>query len=200
MATRVSIIIPHLPGTREAFLQEALASIDRQDYPNIEVVLVNRLATEVENVQMGVEQSTGEIIHILHDDDWLPDNGVSLGVNGLQGFDLVHGNAHEVGGRDYIPRVKQPTLYELAKYNHIHNATLFYRRDLFDRVTPYEQDWLFLLRCLEQGAKIGYVNEFLKNYRLHPGSLTNSKVWVNEIRPGLEQIVQKRYKHILCAS
>lgn len=188
----VSMVIPHLPGTRVEYLKKALEGIEYQDYPNIEVVLVSEKASEIDNILTGIERSKGEIIHIHHDDDWLTYGAVRMAVEYMKDYDMIHGCAHEVGGRDYIPRIQIPTLEQLAKKNLVHNATLFYRRDVFDKV-KYEQDWLFLLRCIEKDLKIGFCPCFVKNYRLHPGSLTNSKKWQKVIRPSLNIEVYERY-------
>jgi hypothetical protein len=86
---------------------------------------------------------------------------------------------------------------QLAHKNTLHNATLYYRADLFERVGEYEQDWLFSLKCLEKGMRLGYCPHYLKNYRLHNGSLTNTDKWKNEIRPGLDTIIKERYGYLL---
>ena len=194
---KVSIIIPHLPGTRKEYLKEAIKGIDEQVYPNIELILVSKNQSEVNNIREGLKRAKGEIIHIHHDDDWFTPNSVQNAVDFLTPYDLIHGKAHEINGKDYTPPIKYPTLKELVSCNVIHNATIFYRRDLFDRVGEYEQDWLFSLKCLEKGMKIGYCPFFLKNYRLHPESLSNSTIWIESMRPHLVKIVKERYGPLL---
>lgn len=193
MGLKVSIVIPHLPGTREEFLKIALEHIDKQPYKNYEVILVSQNKSEIDNIKDGIAKAKGDIIHIHHDDDWFTPNALKLAVDHMLRYDFIHGNAHEIGGADYVPANKYPKLIDLIDHNHIHNATLFYRADVFDKV-EYEQDWLFLLRCLERGLKIGYCPYFLKNYRLHAGSLSNTEHWKNIIRPNLNKIVYERYK------
>lgn len=194
---KVSIIIPHLPGTRQEFLKQCLRSIEEQDYPNIELLLIEQHKSEVDNIKDGLKVAKGDIIHIMHDDDWFTADAVSYGVEYLHDYDFIHGNAHEIGGRDYVPTVRYPTLKDLANVNTIHNVTIFYRKELFEQVGEYEQDWLFSLKCLEKGMRLGYCPNFLKNYRLHPGSLSNSSIWREQMRPELVKIVRERYGDLI---
>jgi glycosyltransferase involved in cell wall biosynthesis len=188
----VTIIIPHLSGRRETFLQQAIESVDRQTYPNIEMLVVDSDKSEAENIKIGFEQSCGDIIHILHDDDWLPDDSVQLAVDFMKDFDFIHGEAMLSNGQLYVP--PEISIQSELKRTGIHNATVYYRRNMFD--IPYVWEVDFHIRNLARGMKLGYCPYVLANYRLHEGQLglnSERKKYKQELR---NQLIKDYGKNI----
>lgn len=192
---KVSIIIPRLPNRRNDFFKQAVENIENQSFTDFELIVIEKQQSEFDNVNEGLSRAKGEIIHIHHDDDWFTDDAIKNAVECIGDYDFIHGNAHEIGGGDYIPILKQPTLKDLISANTIHTATVFYKSELFKKVGTYEQDWLFHLRCLEKGMKIGYCQHFLKNYRIHDEMGALSENWCKNVRPQLDKIVKQRYEN-----
>jgi glycosyltransferase involved in cell wall biosynthesis len=192
---KVSIIIPRLPNRRNDYFKQTIENIESQSYRNFELIVIEKQQSEFQNVNEGLTKVTGDVVHIHHDDDWFTPDAVLNAVNSMRDYDFIHGCAHEIGGSDYIPIIKEPTLKDLISANTIHTATVFYRADLFKKVGTYEQDWLFHLKCLEKGMKIGFCPLFLKNYRIHDGMGALSNEWLNVVRPELDKIVKQRYEN-----
>jgi glycosyltransferase involved in cell wall biosynthesis len=164
----VSIIIPRLQGRRHEYLQQAVESVDRQTYPNIELLIVESDKSEAENIAIGLRKSCGDIIHILHDDDWLPENSVELAVIYMKHYDFIHGNAMQTNGQLYTPP-KNITIQSELKRTGLHNATMYYRKKCFD--IPYLWEVDFHVRNLAKGWKLGYCPNILAFYRLHKNQL-----------------------------
>ena len=178
----VSIIIPRLKGRRSDWLRQAIESVERQTYPDIELLIVESDKTEPENVVIGVNKSCGDIIKLLHDDDWLPDNSVELAVNSMAGYDFIHGQALLSTGQVYVPPTPTTIANELKRTS-IHNATVYYRREMFE--VPYLIDFDFHIRNLARGKKIGYCPNVLSFYRLHNdqnGGKPGRREWKQKIR------------------
>lgn len=176
---KVSIIIPYKED--RGFLKDALNSIDIQSYPShlIEVKHSKSPGNCSYNINRGIEQTTGDLVKILSEDDWLTPNSIEDSVRGVEsGADFIHGNAYIYRNGRNIPhfaRIKYPKKQDLLGFDFfIHGATTMFRRDLFDEIGLFDETLTtaeeldFYFRCLKAGKKIGYVNSFLAHYRIHP--------------------------------
>ena len=178
----VTIIIPRLAGRRDDYFKQAVQSVKDQTYQNIELIIAESDKSEAENIKDGLEQSKGDIIHILHDDDCLPVYSVELAAKHIKNYDFIHGKAWLSNGQIYTPPLTI-TIEDELKRTHLHNATMYYRRELFD--IPYIWEVDFHIRNLARGKKLGYCLFILANYRLHSGQLglnPERKKWKQEIR------------------
>lgn len=183
---KVSIIIPHVPGKRELFLIEAVASVESQTYKDIELIVESSEKSANENHTNGFLRSSGDIIHFLHDDDILTPDAVDVAVKAIEGFDFIHGNAYNfnhVRTVNYIPAIKNPTLQDMLKHNHLHFATIYYTRQAFHDSLPFDGDWPASMRLLYLNKRLGYVNHFMAYYRQHSGQMCQSKYWHNDRKP-----------------
>jgi glycosyltransferase involved in cell wall biosynthesis len=127
---RVSIITPSL--NQGAFIESMLRSVLSQDYPNLEILVIDSASTdntaEILNrylpwhadrlrfvsepdrgqahaLNKGVAQTTGEIIAWLNSDDTFEPGAISAAVEFLQrhtDVDLVYGDANFVGVDDRV--------------------------------------------------------------------------------------------------
>ena len=191
----VTIVIP-CNGKRPEMLKEAIASVERQTYKNIELIVENTQNGGYLNHVNGLKKANGTIFHFLHDDDWLTDNSVELAVKALKDCDFIHGKAHETDGRDYEPEIKFPTLGQLVKENMIHFATCYYKTEALKNVGIKDipaTDWIISLDLLLNGYKIGYCNEFLTHYRIHEGQNGQTELYKKVERPAIIQYVKENY-------
>lgn len=186
----VSIIIPRLPGRRTDWFEQAIDSVKRQSYKDIELIIEEANAEEHVNTNNGFKKSKGDIIHFLHDDDRLTDNAVELAVSYIKDCDFIHGSAYETSVDPvdddlaipetkslYVPQIKHPTLKELKKGNILHFATMYYRREAFGAIGEFETDYIHSLKLLKNGYRLGYSPEPLAIYRIHTGQVSQSKQW-----------------------
>ena len=174
---KVSIIIPY--NQDRGYLNEAIASVERQSYKNIELILSKSPGGVSFNINRGIEKATGRYIKYLCDDDRLTQCSIELSVQAMNGYDFIHGNAinfYPNGQVEYHrPMVRRPTLKQLLVHNHIHGGTLMYDRSVFERFGKFcealwtGEEYEFNLRLLDKGARIGYCNADLYEYRRHTG-------------------------------
>ena len=198
---KVTVIIPYRED--RGFLKQAIESVKKQTYPNIELIIAHGDKSVSENINDGIRRSTGVFIKYLCEDDTLTPNSIADSVAGMQGVDFIHGNAYNVHNNsksEQRPFRKIPTLKEMLFNNIIHGGTLMYRRDVFDRVGFFDEsldcaeEYDFNLKCLYNGLKVGYVNSFLYNYRRHDKQKSLGKgIDQRERRLKIEAIKQ-RYK------
>ena len=152
---KVSIIIPYQKD--RGYLQEAINSVHRQTYQDIELILSQSDRGVSYNLNRGIKKSTGDFIKYLCDDDMLTPNSITDSVNAMKGCDFIHGNAYNL----------------FPNGNKIHGGTLMYRRDVFERFGYFNEslwtgeEYEFNLRLLSQGASLGVSNRFLYYYRRH---------------------------------
>lgn len=170
---KVSIIIPYQKD--RGYLQEAINSVHRQTYQDIELILSQSDKGVSYNLNRGIKKSTGDFIKYLCDDDMLTPNSITDSVNAMKGCDFIHGNAYNLFPNGNTTRhIAQPTdLKGMLEYNRIHGGTLMYRRDVFERFGYFNEslwtgeEYEFNLRLLSQGASLGVSNRFLYYYRRH---------------------------------
>jgi glycosyltransferase involved in cell wall biosynthesis len=182
----VTIIIPRLKGRREDWLQQAVNSVENQTYPNTELLIVESDKSEAENIAIGVNKACGDIIKILHDDDWLTERSVEHAVKYLEKFDFIHGRAMLTSGVLYTPPEKISIKNELKRTS-IHNATVYYRKEMFE--IPYLWEVDFHIRNMARGMKIGYCPHVMAFYRLHEGQLG--------LRPGRREEKQEMRNQLI---
>jgi len=72
MQPLVSVVIPTIPS-RSKLLQRAIASVNKQTYSDIELVVVNEGLSATVQRNIGIKRANGDFIAFLDDDDeWLP--------------------------------------------------------------------------------------------------------------------------------
>jgi glycosyltransferase involved in cell wall biosynthesis len=171
---KLSIIIPS--RIDRGYLRYAIQSVKNQTYQNIELIVQRGDYRVGKNINDGIAKSTGDLITWLPDDDLLPNNAAEIAAASIGNFDFIHGNAvrfKDVSDRKvYRPTVTNPTAAQLAKHNHIHGGTVWYRRETITANKFNEDLWTgeeyeLHLRMLTNGCKLGYVNEIMFYYRLH---------------------------------
>jgi glycosyltransferase involved in cell wall biosynthesis len=171
----VSIIIPY--NVDRGYLNQAIESVKQQTYKGeIELILSQSDNGVSYNINRGVERAKGDYIKFFAEDDLLTPNCIEDSMNAIKYCDFIHGKAfnfHEQRpsrNNTHTPRVKIPKLSDMLVSNVIHGGTLFYRREMFgqfDESLWTGEEYDFNMMLLSQGAKIGYVDKVVFNYRLH---------------------------------
>ncbi len=195
---KVSVIIPY--NKDRGYLKRAIESVENQTYKDIELILSESPGNCAVNFNNGVRGSTGGLIRKLDSDDYLPPDSIEKSVNGMGDYDFTHGNAYTVTNsiKEYVSPVPQPTVDDLLRSSTLHEITVMYRRDVFDRFGYFDetleqaQTYDFHLRILSMGAKVGYINEFLVYYQRHDKQLSfGSK---KEKRREILSLIKSRYE------
>ena len=164
---KVSIITPSFNQAR--FLPETFRSLARQDYPNIEHIVVDggstdgtvellktapgiRWVSEKDNGQIdalnkGFAMATGEILAWLNSDDTLSPGAVRIAVEALErsGADLVYGDVRLVDQDSTHERMFYgiPHDYRILLYgiDYIGQQSVFFHRALLDRSGPLRPEY-----------------------------------------------------------
>lgn len=173
----VSVIIPY--DKDRGYLGQAIESIEKQTYGNIELILSCSDNTVGININNGIKVSSGKYIKYLSEDDILPENSIIDSLNTImQGdFDFIHGNCENFFDDGtielHIPSIINPTKNDLIEKNILHGGSLMYNERIFFKYGLFAEDlWTaeefeFNLRILSAGARLGYCNSVLYKYRRH---------------------------------
>jgi glycosyltransferase involved in cell wall biosynthesis len=171
----ISIIIPYKED--RGWLDKAIESVEKQTYKDYEIILSQSDNRVGYNLNRGIEKARGGFIKYLCDDDLLTPNSLQDSLNGMGGYDFIHGNAINFFS-DKRRTVQRPIKKyfdwrELKTRNYIHGGTLMYRSGVFEKYGLFDEslwtgeEYDFNLKIMHQGARLGYVNSTLYLYRRH---------------------------------
>ncbi len=224
---QISIVMPTLNSERH--IEEALSSFAVQNYKNKELIVVDggssdntltiaknsRIATKVieykgssiyEALNKGIEESSGEIIGVLHSDDIYPFNHVLSLVVGTflaKDPDLVYGDL--IYFRSNSPgtavRYWKSGMFTVAKLKQgwmPPHPTVFIKKNVYKRYGTYDTslsiaaDYELLLRVLNKNINVAYIPVIL--YKMRIGGVSNRNL-KHIIKKSIEDlIILKRYK------
>ena len=189
---------------RPAYLPQCLASLNAQDYPNCEVVIVwnGGKYLEVEGASVrnciiprsplgaamnaGIASSSGECLYVMDDDDLLLADAISLSVETMRstGADLVFSDLikfEETKGGSGLFLAQPQTFEECLRSKTIPHGSSMYRRPfLAAHSLAYSEDYSnaedydFLLAFLACRPKLAKLRKPVYLYRLHPGQQRNT--------------------------
>lgn len=174
----VTVIIPYKED--RGWLQAAIDSVP----PTVQLLISQGEGNWPANFNKVLDLAKGKYIRWLHEDDMLTPNCIADSVATLEalesvgGVDFIHGNAIEISRKNlqhsvFTPIKQHPTLEDMLSKNIIHQTTLMYKREVFEKVGRLDEslnvmeEYEFNLRCLKAGLKIGYCNSTLAYYRRH---------------------------------
>lgn len=198
---KVSVIIPY--DRDRGYLKRAIKSVKDQTYEDIELILSEGPGNCAVNFNNGVRKAKGELIRKLDSDDYLPLDSIEKSVAGMKDYDFTHGNAYILSKDKIVPYIspcKHPTARDLFESSTLHEITVMYRADVFDRFGLFDdsieqaQTYEFHLRILSKGAKIGYINEYLVYYRRHNDQLSYGSA--KDVRGKVLAKIKNRYANV----
>jgi GT2 family glycosyltransferase len=165
----------------------------------------------VRNFNTCVRRARGELVHLLHGDDWVlpgfyervehafaasPDVAMVVTravITDPSGRWIGLSNPLAVGSQTLPPDWH----LKLAERNVLHCPGVVVRRSVYEKVggfdprVSYTTDWDMWARAASVG-RVHYIDEPLVCYRMHGGSATASVVraggWLREVRQGIELI------------
>lgn len=209
---------------RKATISGAIESVLAQDYPNIEYIIVDGASTDgslevirsygeritkvisepdhgmYEAINKGIRTATGDVIGLLHSDDFLyNDHVISHIVKQLEetGADFLYGNGLFVDSNntDKVIRNWIGGTYRTWKVRHgwlpLHptcyiRKEAIIKRGLYNETYKIAADSDFLLRYLMGGdLTVTYLNEYIVRMRMGGLSTDNGKrkqMWREDIR------------------
>lgn len=195
----VSIIVPVYNGER--YVRATLDSLFRQNYPNLELIVVNDGSTDhtqkilqefgdtihilsQENKgpaaarNAGIRFAHGEIIGLLDADDLWPEDHLSLMLPLLlqEPLDFVRGTVRymrmkETGETEYTQDIFLDALVGACLYK----KSVFETVGLFDEDLRQGEDFDWSMRLTESGCKEKRISHTALLYRRHEHNLTNSE-------------------------
>ena len=156
---------------------------------------------------IGVKAARGEYLVMLDADDMLMPKGISNRYDKIiQGYDMVHGPAMDLYGEktrmsklwgQWMKSKKDASCYRL-----VHAQGVMVRRDVHERVGLYDEsmrcksDREMWARVFNHGLKIGWVEDPVSIYRIHPKQMHKSKekLRINERlqKEALEKIKRRK--------
>jgi len=197
------------------YLPHALASIDRQRYDNIEIIVIDDGSTDESaaiarahprvrcisqenqgisrSMNTGVQAAAGSIISFLDADDWWADEKLSLQTERLAGSD-----ARIIAGYVQPVRFAGPAARDAVAvsppYSLLNLGSALFRREVFDEVGVFAPemhlygDWDWFLRAREMDVPILVHPEVMLYYLRHDGNVTNER---EAIRRGLLSLFRR---------
>ena len=199
MDPRVSVIIPAYNA--EPFVADAVNSILRQGYSNLEIIVVNDGSTDgtaavlsgfgdaivavtQENRgqaaarNVGIRRATGALIGFLDADDLWTDDHVSSMLPYLRDdhYDFVRGYAQYIRAVGTPEEERSEKVYLMPLV-----ASCLYKKSLIDAVGLFDEsmrqgeDFDWHVRIAEYGGKEKKIEEVAMLYRRHGANITNSK-------------------------
>lgn len=209
---------------REATIGQAIESVLAQDYPEIEYIVVDGASTDrslevinrykdriakiisepdkgmYEGINKGIRAATGEIIGLLHSDDFLyATNTISRIAQVFEktGADFVYGDGLFVDPINTRKVIRNWIGGSYSKWKVHHgwlplHPTCYIRKECFDKYGLYNESYKIaadsdlLVRFLyEENLKVEYMNEYIVRMRMGGLSTSSSrrkKMWKEDIR------------------
>ncbi len=208
---------------RAATIRGAIESVLSQDYPDIEYIIVDGASTDgsldiikeyegrvkyvsepdhgmYEAINKGIRMTTGDIIGLVHSDDFLYDNHVVSRIMEKMrqtGADFLYGDGLFVNAEDTNKVVRKwiGGDYRLWKVHHgwlpLH-PTCYIKRSAIERLGMYNEtykiaaDTDFLFRMLISGQlHVIYLHEYIVRMRMggmSTDSVRRKQMWKEDIR------------------
>jgi hypothetical protein len=124
----ISVILPHVPGTRQEGLELCLESIKKQNYPQelISIHVIDSEGTVPEKVKIGVQESNGAYICFAADDvEFHSDDFIKAILKSIRvGYELVMFNTgvneceHFIIKRSSIDNLSNKELFD-TRFHHV---------------------------------------------------------------------------------
>ncbi len=187
----------------EKYLEQTILSVINQTYDNIEYIIIDggsedktlEIIKKYENkinlkiakdngisdaMNKGINVANGDLIGIIHSDDWYELNAVEKVVNNFSKGELFHGNVQywKKNVKDFLYTANDKLLKKEMTINHISvfiKKEVYQKHGLFNVNFKYAMDYELMLKFYLKGASFFYLPETLANMRLEGES---DKNWV----------------------
>ncbi len=178
----------------EKHIADVIRSVGRQNYRNIEYIIVDGGSTDntlsiigqfshivtavysekdrgiSDAFNKGLRRATGEIIGLINADDWYEPDAVEKIVGSIAGFDVAYGDLQfwKDDQPDFIAKGNHRYLRNEMTVNH---PTVFIRKECYERFGLFDEkykcamDYDLLLRLLIAGCRFVYIPGVLANMR-----------------------------------
>lgn len=209
---------------RETTIRDAIESVISQNYPNIEYIVIDGASNDksieiikqyqqyiskfisekdkgmYEAINKGIKQATGDIIGLVHSDDFLySKDTITHIVQQFEktGSDLIYGNGLFIDFYDTnkIIRNWKSGTYSKKKIRYgwlpLH-PTVYIKRSCFEQLGLYDESFKiaadsdFLIRYLYEGnLKISYLDEYIIKMRMGGLSTNPQKIkqkWAEDLK------------------
>jgi len=198
----VSIITAVLNG--KEYLEGAIKSVISQTYSNYEYIIIdgaskdgtldiikkyeNKLTSWVSEPDNGISDALnkgilkvkGEIIGLLHYDDWYEKNALEIVVEAFKNPQIdVFCGASRFWKKDKIINVATPDINRIERETSVHHSSVFIKKEIYELnglfLTKYKyaMDYELLLRYYLRGVKFQQIPLILSNRRLDGISYKN---------------------------
>ena len=209
---------------REATIAQAIESVLAQDYPDVEYIVVDgasrdgslqvieryrngiaKLISEpdsgmYEGINKGIRMATGEVVGLLHSDDFLFDTSVVSRIAErfeATGADLVYGDGLFVDAKNTDKVVRNWVSGKYSKWKVRHgwlplHPTCYIRRECMERWGLYDESYRIaadsdlLFRYLYKAdLKVAYLNRYIVRMRMGGLSTDRSRMkmmWKEDVR------------------
>lgn len=176
----VSIVIPTRdsnPETNSCF-KICLESINRQTYPNIQIIIVCEGYERSKQRNIGISKATGKYIYSLDDDHYIPPTLISQAVSTLENepFDFLCIDNRFLNSDILLQQVRRIER-EIALEGFFHIAGCFFRRDIlpsnpFNESLNAGEDYELHSKLLSQGYTFKRLSEIYATHLKEPTSLS----------------------------
>lgn len=152
----------------------------------------------------GLLAAKGEWIVYLDADDTLEPTYIedTLRYAREHNYDVVYTDMRYVGSKKEIVKMHPYSLNRLLYGNYIHNSSLYSKTKLHQAGGYKEamkggyEDWEINISLAEKGARFGYLNKALLNYRQHEGEKgrnNNAQKVADELTANVRQLHRRSY-------
>jgi len=205
------------------YIEDCIKSFLNQDFEDSEIIIVDDCSTDnpldvigkyigerVRYVKLpekanysiaknvGIKNSTSEILVMLDADDMLTKNGVSTRYSKLiEGYDFVHGPCIVLNkGKQYRAPVWKRYLQNKS-FRNVHAQTVMLRKDIHRKIGLYDEelwsssDYEMWGRIFTHGFRIGFVEEDVSVYRMHSKQMHRSAQKLKELATITKRVKEK---------
>jgi glycosyltransferase involved in cell wall biosynthesis len=196
----------------EKYLEQTILSVLNQTYNNVEYLIIDGNSTDhsldiikkytdsidlwvsepdnsiYEAINKGISFARGEIIGIIHSDDWYEADTVEKVVRSLmlnRNVDIIHG-LHRLWEDSKILGVVGHT-EQFLKSGMISHPSTFIKKSLYDKYGSYGKiykiagDYELMLRFKSHNVRFLFIEEILANFRNSGISNTANKKMLHEV-------------------
>jgi len=213
----ISVIIPIHNGS--SFIEEAVASVINQEYPDLEIIIIDDgstddLSTALAHIQVpfklirqthqgpaaarnaGIRESRGDWIAFLDADDMWSPMALKTMARDLalhETAEVVHGTSvtfcKDPDTDEYVNPYRPRGSYSFLMGSALYRRYVFEIVGLFDDTLIHGEDTDWFLRATEAGLTFVMIAENVLKVRMHETNMTADE---NAVERGMLQVLQRR--------